>query len=144
MLASAIRPNNLERRSCHRHLHRESLKVQASSLRSDRDLHRRLRPHHSVVRSTNLEVSVGIAIEDTAVVRRRPKTVEVVSHTSTLRTTKLMLILPIVTIAPAQLKVSRPVQEAHSLVFARVPAVRFFRLRACADRHEKRALGVEF
>ena len=113
-------------------------------MRSDRDLHRRLRPHHGVICSSGVEVSVGIAIENTAVVRRRAKTAKVVSHTSTLLIANLMLILPIVTIAPAQPKVPRLIQEAHSLVFARVPAVRVFRLRACADRHGKLALGVKF
>ena len=88
-------------------------------------------------------MSVGVAIEDTAVVGRPPKTAKFVSHTFILRITKLMLILPIITIAPAQLKVPRPVQEAHSLVFARVPAVRVSRHPACADRYEKLALGLE-
>ena len=89
-------------------------------------------------------MSVGVAIENTAVVRRRAKTANVVNHTSTLPIANLMLILPIVTIAPAQPKVPRLIQEAHSLVFARLPAVRVFRLRACADRHGKLALGVKF
>ena len=114
-----------------------------SSLRSDGDLHRRLRPYHSVICSSDLEVSVGVAIENTAVVRRRPKTAKTISDTFTLAIANLMLIPPIVTIAPAQPKVSRLIKEAYSLVFARVPAVRVFRLRACADRHEKLTLSVE-
>lgn len=87
-------------------------------------------------------MSVGVTIEDTAVVGRRPKTAKFVSHTFILRITKLMLILPIITIAPVQLKAPRPVQRAHSLVFARVPVVRVFRHPACADRHGKLALGL--
>lgn len=115
-----------------------------SGLRSDRNLHRRLRPYHSVVCRGDLKVSVGVAIEDTAVVRRRPKTARIVSQDFTPRTTKLWLISPIVFIAPAQLKVSWPVQEAHSFVLTRVPAMRVFRLRACANGHGKIANGVEF
>ena len=73
-----------------------------------------------------------------------PRLGESVSKASILRTIQYSVILPIVFIAPAQLEVSQPIQEAHSLVFARVPAVRVFRLRPCAHRHGKPAHGVEF
>lgn len=92
----------------------------------------------------DLKVGVRIAIEDTAIVRRRTKTTNDVSQTSALRLDKRGVILPIVTVAPAELKIPRPVEEAHSCVFARMPAVRVFGLRACADGHRKSAQGVEF
>ena len=89
-------------------------------------------------------MSIGITIEDAAVVRRRPKTANNVSQTSALRIIKRGVILPIVTVAPAQLKVSRPVEEAHSFVIAGMPAARVFGFRACADGHGKLAYSVEF
>ena len=92
----------------------------------------------------DLKVSIRIAIEDTAVVRRRPKTAKNVSQTFIMRSTRPGVILPIVTVAPAQLKVSQPIEEAHSFVFTSMPAVRVFGLRTCADGHGKPANGVEF
>jgi hypothetical protein len=54
------------------------------------------------------------------------------------------VIVPIVTVAPAQLKVSQPVEEAHTFVVAGMPAVRVFGLRTCAGGHGEPAHGVEF
>jgi hypothetical protein len=45
-----------------------------SSLRSDRNLHRSLSPHHSSIHRSHLEMSIRSAIEDATVVRRRSKT----------------------------------------------------------------------
>lgn len=89
-------------------------------------------------------MGVGVPVEDAAVVRRRPKTATKLSRLPTIETTKSLLVLPIVAVAPAQPKVSRLVQEAHSLVFARMPGVRIFGLRVCSGGRGKPTHDVEF
>ena len=73
-------------------------------------------------------MGIRVTIEDTAVVRSRPKTIRIVSQASTVHIKNPRLALPIVLIAPAQLKVAQPVQESHLFVFTRLPEVRVFRL----------------
>jgi hypothetical protein len=122
-----------------------------SSLGSHRNLHARLSPHLTTVSIGRLDVGVRIAVEGAAVVRESSQTggqcqlIKLCQHTFKLRLDHV----PVINITSPKLKVAwhtvlfRLVEEPHPVVFARVPAGRFFRSRTSARRHGKAADGLK-
>ena len=123
-------------------------------LGSHRNLHACLSPHLTAISLSELDVGVGIAVEGTAVVRECSQTGEInVSSSSHIYTgagyKPRLDHIPVINITSPQLEVAwhdvvaRLVEEANSVVLARVPALRFFRPRASALRHGESAGSLQ-
>jgi len=89
--AATICSDDSLRRPCHRFESAIHQPRSASSLGGDWNLHRRLRPYHSIVRQFYLEVSVCVPVKDTAVIWRRSETTKIISQTSDAPITEPMI-----------------------------------------------------
>jgi hypothetical protein len=126
----------------------------ASRLGSYRNLHARLSPHLTTVSIGRLDVGVGIAVEGAAVVRECSQTGKInVSSSDHIKAGAAFRPrldnIPVISVTSPELEVTwhvvvaRLVEEAHPVVLARVPTLRFFGSHASALRHSEAAGSLE-